>query len=570
MRWVLAAIWIVFVWAVPADAASKLALVIGNSDYQNVGVLKNPASDADLISTKLKSIGFNVTSKRDLGSTELRAAIIDFMTKVNQAGPGAIVLLYYAGHGVQIGSENYLVPVDARATSSITLEAFELSAYMANVPSSVAASIIILDACRNNPFASHSRGGSRGLTLVSDTGNAPTYIMFSAAPGKTAEDGTGDHSPFAEALAQNLGVPGVPIEVIGRRVRGVVFAATGEQQDPWANSDLKREVVLVPGSNAAGVSAPPPVAAPAPVPSAESPPATQPSDSVLELAYFDALRQNTFDAYDEVLKKYPNHPRKAEILAAIQRLADEQLWNNVNAHPSLGGYNQYIASFPEGTYIEVAKAKVEELSQGSDEDYCKSSTKLANARAGGRDALVEFRDRCSSISGGLAIEASLEIQNLDRANKEFKSYRGIDFNGDDLGPYLYNQSFESCADACRADTNCIAYTFNTLRSVCILKSGYGMPKFSNEAISAALQSLAVPSPQAGMRIERDMDHPGGDLGQNGIRPVALQECSQLCLGDSSCRGFSYVRAKRWCWLKSQVNSSFYKSGVTSGVKLELG
>jgi hypothetical protein len=564
-----AAALIAFGLASPAVAGTKLALVIGNAHYQNVGELSNSINDADLIWTTLKQIGFKVTDKRDLNATELRAAIIDFLNTADLVQPDTIILLYYAGHGAQIGDENYLVPVDASATSSITLQAFKLSEYMDSVPSGragaseqakIVASIIILDACRDNPFAANVRGGSRGLSPITRAGSVPTYIMFAAAPGKAALDGSGHHSPFSQALADNLAVPGIPLEVFARQVSAAVSTATNGEQQPWSNGFLTEAVYLA-GSPAFGEK---------PQEQKTQTPPPGPPPEAADLAYFNAVRQNTFEAYEALLREYPEHPRKQEILNAMQSITEEVRWKAVSKEGTLGAYKQYIDQFPNGTYIEVAKQKFAELTQGTDEVYCKLPANLDAARSLGRDALVEFHDRCSQVAGSLALQANEAIGELDRQSKAFDPYSGVDFDGDDRGPWLYDQSLQGCTDACRADSGCRAFTFNTRRSVCILKSGYGTPKRSNEAISEVLHGLSIPPPQqqpAHMLRKYGIDYPGGDIDENGYRPVTIDECSDRCLNDTQCRAFSYVPSKNWCWLKSQTGQEIRKSSVISGVKI---
>jgi hypothetical protein len=565
-----AAMLVLFALVSPVFAGTKLALVIGNGHYQNVGELRNPINDADLISATLRRVGFSVTDKRDLNSTELRATIIDFLNNADHAGPDTIVLLYYAGHGAQIGEENYLVPVDASATSSITLQAFKLSEYIDGVPSGrsdsggrtkIVASIVILDACRDNPFATSVRGGSRGLSPITRAGSVPTYIMFAAAPGKAAQDGSGDHSPFSQALADNLGTPGIPLEVLARQVSAAVSSATNGEQQPWSNGFLTEAVYIAGG--------------PAVVekPQEQKTQATQPvrpPPEAADFAYFNAVRQNTFEAYEAVLREYPDHPKKQEILNAMRSIADEERWKAVSKEGTLGAYKQYLDQFPTGTYIEIARQKIAELTQGTDEVYCKSPTNLDAARVRGRDALVEFNDRCSHVVDSLALQANQAIGDLDRESKAFDSYSGVDFDGDDRGSWLYNQSLQGCTDACRADNGCRAFTFNTRKSVCILKSGYGTPKRSNEAISAVVHGLSIPPPQdqnARMQLQRGIDYPGNDIDANGYRPVTLEACASQCTNNSQCKGFAYVPASSWCWLKYQIGQGIVKSNVISGVKL---
>src|SRR3981189_56017 len=178
----------------------RIALVIGNSNYQNVAQLPNPANDAKAVAQLLNAAGFEVISATDLSHNQMIQVIQDFSGKIAGRGANTVAMVYYAGHGVQVAGENYLVPVDARISSEPDLingsvRLVDVMATLDTIPSVMRAGI--LDACRNNPFPTLNDAG-RGLAIV-DAPNG-SIVAYSTAPGTEALDGIGDHSPYTAAF----------------------------------------------------------------------------------------------------------------------------------------------------------------------------------------------------------------------------------------------------------------------------------------------------------------------------------------------------------------------------------
>src|SRR5262245_19518414 len=222
-----------------ALAETRLALVIGNSAYQSVTPLPNPANDARAMGDLLTAAGFEVVAAPDLTQDSMRRAISDFAGKVAAKGRDTVALVYYAGHGVQIDGENFLVPVDAHVEreSDVPLQAVRLADVMntlAAVPSKTR--IVILDACRNNPFSAINKTSGHGLAIV----DAPTgsLVSYATSPGAEAEDGAGADSPFTSALIKIAHQPGLPLEQALKRVRVAVHDTTDGRQTPWESSSL--------------------------------------------------------------------------------------------------------------------------------------------------------------------------------------------------------------------------------------------------------------------------------------------------------------------------------------------
>jgi uncharacterized caspase-like protein len=245
-----------------ACADKRVAFVVGNSRYQNVIALPNPANDAAAIADMFTKARFEVVESRtDLKNAELRRALRDFTEKTRDAD---IAVIYYAGHGLEVNGTNYLVPVDAvleRDTDAYD-EAIALDRILQAIEPAKQLRLVILDACRDNPFAKKmkrtvaSRAIGGGLAGV-EPAQANTLIAFAAKGGSTADDGSSDHSPFTLALLKHLATPGLELGKAFRLVRDDVLKATGNRQEPFVYGSLGgNDVALVPAP-----SAPPPVAA---------------------------------------------------------------------------------------------------------------------------------------------------------------------------------------------------------------------------------------------------------------------------------------------------------------------
>lgn len=222
----------------------RVALVIGNSEYKNVPVLSNPQRDAALVANTLKRIGFEtVTLQMNLGRDALTNALRDF---AQQAESADWAMIYYAGHGMEVAGTNYLIPIDARivADRDIGFEAVPLDQVRNVVNRAKRLRLIILDACRDNPFANQmrrtmtvaSRSVSRGLASVEP--EAGTLIVYAAKDGETAMDGTGTNSPFAAAFVKNLQTPGLEVRRLFDYVRDDVMDATAQKQQPFSYGSL--------------------------------------------------------------------------------------------------------------------------------------------------------------------------------------------------------------------------------------------------------------------------------------------------------------------------------------------
>jgi hypothetical protein len=216
---------------------SRIALIIGNGSYSNVP-LKNPANDARDLAEALQGLGFSVTLVVDGDLPAMTKAIRDFGNAIKR--PDAVALFYYSGHGVQYRGANYLIPAksDIQDPDELAFSAVNSDQVYAKMESSGdKTNIVILDACRNNPFPGSERAGERGLAIV---GTAPpqSVIVYATAPGKTAQDGDGRNGLFTSALLKHIKEPNIDIELMIRKVRADVIQATSGAQVPWNNSSI--------------------------------------------------------------------------------------------------------------------------------------------------------------------------------------------------------------------------------------------------------------------------------------------------------------------------------------------
>jgi len=238
-----------------ALADKRVALVVGNSAYQTVPKLPNPSGDANAVAKMFRDAGFDsVDVLIDVGNLEFKRAIRKFESTADQAD---IAVVYYAGHGLEISGNNYLIPIDARLASDRDAddEAIPLERLVSSADGAKRLRLVILDACRDNPFVGKmrrersrtaTRGVNGGLGKVEPT-STDTLIAYAARAGSTADDGDGEHSPFTTAILRDLPVPGLDVRLAFGRVRDAVLKQTSNRQEPFVYGSLGGgNVALVP------------------------------------------------------------------------------------------------------------------------------------------------------------------------------------------------------------------------------------------------------------------------------------------------------------------------------------
>lgn len=228
---------------IPAGAEKRIALVIGNASYP-IGPLANPVNDARDMAAALRVVRFEVTLREDLTQRQMKEEIQAFGRALRAGGVG---LFYYAGHGLQVGGRNYLVPIDAKIEreEDVEFEAVDAGRVLAELAKAENnLNIIILDACRNNPFARSFRSAAQGLAYMSAPSG--TLIAYATAPGAVASDGRGRNGLYTEELLKNMRQPGLRIEDVFKRVRVGVRTKTNGNQVPWESVSLEGDFYFMP------------------------------------------------------------------------------------------------------------------------------------------------------------------------------------------------------------------------------------------------------------------------------------------------------------------------------------
>jgi Caspase domain len=231
-------------FATAAAADRRVALVIGNAAYKNASTLSNTINDSTAIANLFKSVGFEVViSRNDLGVVDFKRSVREFLLTAETAD---IAVVYYAGHGIEVGGNNYLIPVDARLGRDYDVEdeAVSLERIIWALQPVKRLRLILLDACRDNPFPAKIR--SAGLTRATVTGglakiedvSADTLVAFAAKAGSISYDGDGGNSPYATALLRHLAEPGLDIRIALGRVRDEVLSMTHGRQEPFIYGSL--------------------------------------------------------------------------------------------------------------------------------------------------------------------------------------------------------------------------------------------------------------------------------------------------------------------------------------------
>jgi hypothetical protein len=351
----VAALAAVLGFIMPASAQNKVALVIGNGAYQNVPELPNPPHDAADVAAAFQRLGFSVQLVTDARYEVMRLALLKFSEKARTA---EMAVVFFAGHGMEINGENWLVPTDAELKSDLDVdqEAISLHAVMLMVSAASKLGLVILDACRNNPFLSKmkrtlaTRGLDRGLSRVEPTDNV--LVAYSARDGTTADDGGRRNSPFTTALLKYLEVPGLEINFLFRDVRDDVIASTHGEQEPFVYGSLSKEAIYF-----------------------IAPPAATPASTAPDVITWSVLKETTDEsALKRFAAQYPDSPLRKDAEARIAELEaahaakpsspspEEIAWNIVKDSTDPDELRRFIKQFPDGGRRAEAEQKVAALS----------------------------------------------------------------------------------------------------------------------------------------------------------------------------------------------------------------
>lgn len=346
----------------PRSNEHRVALVIGNSSYTH-SPLKNPVNDARAMRDKLKKMDFDVIIRENMKARDIGGALREFRSKLK---PGSIALFFYAGHGLQIRGENYLPAVDAEISSEedVPHQSLNVNTVLNTMEDSKAGvNLVLLDACRNNPFTRSFRSGA-GAGLARIQAPSGTLIHYATRPGSVAEDGDGVNGTYTAALLAQIEEKGVPIEQALKRVTVRVKNATKGKQEPWMEGSLTGDFYFI-------ISGPTQI-------NIQSAPAD--ADTA---AWQAAEAANTAAAYQAYLNEYPKGVYAAAARVKLAGLAaqgqpqqppprvksevappedrDTTLWQQVQAAGNRDYYETYLKEFPRGKYAPLARAELKRL-----------------------------------------------------------------------------------------------------------------------------------------------------------------------------------------------------------------
>jgi uncharacterized caspase-like protein len=317
----------------PAAAVERrVALVIGNGAYKVAPALPNPTIDGKAVAAAFKRLGFEVIEGYDLTVVQMRAKLAEFSAVIPDSKAAVV---YYAGHGVSVDEENFLVPTDLalKSPTDLDLNAISLSLVLKQMKREERVNVVILDACRDNPFAAELARGStralvvdRGLSRVESDLAKGTLLAFASDPKSAALDGNpGENSPFTKALLHHLEDPGASIDTVMNRVRAEVWAETKNKQMPWVNTSIIGEFIL------------------------------SPQLAALETGPAEALPAQGAGAQSAAGAVSPLRPSQ-------ERLAQEtRLWDSAERANTADDYQAYLDAYPSGVYSAMARNRIARL-----------------------------------------------------------------------------------------------------------------------------------------------------------------------------------------------------------------
>jgi len=346
-----------------AAAEHRVALVVGQSAYRAVPALPNAENDGKRMAELLTNAGFDVTAAPDLSQNDMRQAISDFAAKVAASGPDTIALVFYAGHGLQIDGENYLVPVDVdpKREADIPLQAVRLNDLLNTLGAlPTRMRIIMLDACRNNPFPALNQTAGHGLAIVDTRAGAPgSFISYSTSPGSEAEDGSGGDSPYTTAVLSVAKEPNLPIEEAFKRVRIAVSQSTDGRQIPWESSSLTTEFNFFSGG-------------------ADQPAATAPKSSSTamrsvadwrkdlkgkepKVAYELVIADDSVAAYEAFTTLFAQSSYTPRMRSMLERRREMLAWNTAVAVNTAASFEAFLASYASSDLAATARKMQERV-----------------------------------------------------------------------------------------------------------------------------------------------------------------------------------------------------------------
>ena len=378
--------------AIAQDAAGKrVALVIGNGAYEHVPALKNPANDATDLATTLGELGFEVTLHTDKAQSGMLDVLREFRLTADAA---EIALVYFAGHGIEIDRQNYLLPIDAQLQNDtdVNFEAITLETLMFAASGAERLSMIIVDACRDNPFkttmkrSNASRSIGQGLAAVEPSRN--TLVAYAAKEGTTAADGIGRNSPYASALISALQEPRIEVGLMMRRVRDDVLNATAGRQEPFVYGSLSADEIFL-----------------------NDPDKRAPSEP-------------EFVVTDGDVEDVP--------LASVAEIV---LWKSIKEDAPVADVKAYLELYPNGFFADLARTRIAKA--GGAARRVASTPKTDNspekvstlARVLNRDELIEVQERLSVLGHSLGPADGIIGKRTEAAIRQYEKSKDLPLSG---------------------------------------------------------------------------------------------------------------------------------------------
>lgn len=290
----------------------RFALIVGNANYdKSIGSLKNPGNDAAAMTRSLQQKGFDVTFLKNAGKRQMEQAFRAFARKLRT---DAVGLFFFAGHAIEVDGENYLIPIGALIEDEVDAkyEAVSVARLLDNMDSAGnGLNLVVLDACRNNPYSRRFRSAKRGLRMMSPPSG--TMILYATEPGNVAADGEGENGVFTEHLLKAIDTPGLSVEEAFKQTAIAVKQETRGKQVPWYEGIILGQFSFIPLGSSAGIEKP--MMAPA---------------------------QNNTSASSEMV-----------------------FWQSVDSRPTQSGYEAYLQAYPDGVFASLASARIKEMKKNT-------------------------------------------------------------------------------------------------------------------------------------------------------------------------------------------------------------
>src|ERR1700674_10837 len=328
----------------------RIALVVGDGAYEK-SPLATAANDAGLIAQTLQAAGFDLVGARDLDADTLRGSFRDFIQKAQASGPGTVAMVYLSGYGMQLAGENYFIPVDSPLSRDvdIPIEGLRISDYLRQLASlPLKASIVVLDAARQQPFIEGGQPIASGLALVEP--DPRMLIAFNAAPGTVAPNEQGNYGIYAQSLAEMVRTGGLPLPEVFNRLRLRVNDSSKGAQVPWDAEKIDAQFMFFDRAPDAPAQAPPDQAA-----AARNKPIRD--LGVLD-AYAAALERDSMQGYEDFLAAYPGDPLAKRVRAIVAARREAITWLRIYRPDTPQAYWSYLRRYPQGPHAFDARRRL--------------------------------------------------------------------------------------------------------------------------------------------------------------------------------------------------------------------